>query len=145
MAPVKLEDYLKMQTGVHSDNTSLFTGWLLTGSVFAFGATAEETHVNTGFYCRALLLSRNRANLEQHERHAWHIGQCWVLLYSSPQKITMINFPGNQCGCHWDCLAMKLILLILNVMFDSGSKCLQTHNPNYVLWNSFDPVQESPE
>lgn len=59
-APAK-SDYLKMQTGVHCDNTSLFTGWLSTGSVFAFGATAEETHVNTGFYCRALLLSRNRA------------------------------------------------------------------------------------
>lgn len=68
MAPVEQEDYLRMQIVVLCDNTSQFTGWLSAGSVLAFAATIKETHVNTDLCYRALVLSRNRPSLVQHEK-----------------------------------------------------------------------------
>jgi len=35
VAPVKPQDYLRMQTVMYRDNDSIFTGWSLTGSVLA--------------------------------------------------------------------------------------------------------------
>lgn len=43
-APVKQEGYLKMQTVVHCDKTSLFTVWPLTGCILASVAVFKEKY-----------------------------------------------------------------------------------------------------
>lgn len=75
-----------MQTVVHCDNTSLFTGWFSTGSVLAFVATIKETHVNTDIYYRALLLFRNRPSLAQHEKHRDFLAVKLILLGTASAK-----------------------------------------------------------
>lgn len=146
-----------MQTVVHCDNTSLFTGWLLTGSVIAFVATIKETSVNTGFYYRSLLLSRNRASLAQHEKHRC-CAACTMVSFdilTTPEDVHCgdsleINVSGTEISLLWNSSCWGLSQQRLELYsLDEDSPCREEsrcqrrykcHCAYSLRWNRFHPA-----